>query len=111
MTGPEDRFAALGDAVADQAGVTTPDEPGRRGFGSSALKVNGSIFAMLTRGQLVVKLPRERVDMLIADGTGGPFHAGKASPMKEWLTVRSDNEDTWLMLAREALAFVGGRSR
>jgi hypothetical protein len=34
-----------------------------KGFGSSALKVEGRIFAMLTsRSEFVVKLPRERVD-------------------------------------------------
>jgi hypothetical protein len=107
---PEERYAALVDALAGQTGVTAPHETGRRGFGSSALKVNGSIFAMLTRGHLVVKLPRDRVSALIQDGIGGPFDAGKGTPMKEWLTVLGDDEDTWLALAREALDFVGRRS-
>jgi hypothetical protein len=31
--------------------------------------------------------------------------------MKEWLTVLADDEETWLALAREALAFVSRRSR
>jgi hypothetical protein len=108
---PEERFAALVDAFAKQTGVTTPHESGRRGFGSSALKVNGSIFAMLTRGQLVVKLPRDRVSASIQDGIGSPFDAGNGTPMKEWLTVVSDDEDTWLALARESLDFVGRRSQ
>jgi hypothetical protein len=108
---PEARFAALVDALAQQPGVTTPHERGGRGFGSSALKVNGSIFAMLTRGQLVVKLPRARVNTSIQDGSGGPFDAGKGTPMKEWLTVVGDDEDTWLALAREALDFVGRQSQ
>jgi hypothetical protein len=107
---PEERFAVLVDALAGQTGVTAPHESSRRGFGSSALKVNGSIFAMLTRGHLVVKLPRDRVSTLIQDGIGGLFDAGKGTPMKEWLTVVGDDEDTWLTLAREALDFVGRRS-
>jgi len=106
---PEERFAVLVEAFAHEAGVTVPYERGNRGFGSSALKVNGSIFAMLTRGHLVVKLPRDRVSALIQDGTGGPFDAGKGTPMKEWLMVWSDDENTWQALAREARNFVGRR--
>jgi hypothetical protein len=106
----EERFAALVDELSAHEGVTVPNESDRRGFGSSALKVNGSIFAMLTRGHLVVKLPRDRVDTLIQEGNGGPFDAGKGTPMKEWLTVMSREEHTWLALAREALDFVRRKS-
>jgi hypothetical protein len=110
VDGPEDRFAALVEAFAGEPGVTLPHESGSRGFGSSALKVNSSIFAMLTRGQLIVKLPRERVSASIRAGIGDPFDAGKGTPMKEWLTVLGDDQKTWLALAREALNFVGRRS-
>ena len=103
---PVQRFAALVDSFAGEPGVTLPNEQGNRGFGSSAWKVNGSIFAMLARGRLVVKLPRDRVNALIRDGTGGPFDAGKGTPKKEWLTVWRDDENTWHALAREAHAFV-----
>lgn len=103
----EHTFTALVDTFRSSPGVTVPSgSPGRR-FGSTALKVNGSIFAMLSRGRLVVKLPRDRVHGLIEEGTGGPFDAGKGTAMKEWLTVMSDDEATWLALAREALEFVG----
>ena len=106
---PTEHFAALVDAFAGRPGVAVPEESGRRSFGSSALKVNGSIFAMLTGGNLVVKLPRDRVDALIANGTGGPFDAGKGKPMKEWLTVLHGDDETWATLTEEALAFVGSR--
>ncbi len=109
MVDAEERFAAVVGELAGQAGVETP-EGGRRRFGSDALKVNGSIFAMLTGGSLVVKLPRHRVDALIADGAGAPFESGKGRPMKEWLRVATDDQETWLALAREALDFVGDRS-
>lgn len=104
---PEERFNALVDEFRASPGVSVPGEPGRRGFGSSALKVNGSIFAMIAGGRLVVKLPRDRVDILIGTGTGAPFDAGKGRVMKEWLTVMADDQETWLALAREALDFVG----
>ncbi len=90
------------------AGVTLPGESGRSGFGRGALKVNGSIFAMMPRGQLVVKLPAARVTELCADGTGTPFDANKGKPMKEWLVVEKTNLRAWKKLAHEACAFVGG---
>ncbi len=107
----EERFAALVGAFADRPGVTVPTGTGRGAFGSTALKVNGSIFAMLVGGQLVVKLPRDRVAALVADGIGRPFDAGKGTPMKEWVSVASGSHRTWLALSDEALDFVGSRQR
>jgi hypothetical protein len=104
---PEERFNALVEEFAASPGVTVPGEPGRRGFGSSALKVNGSIFAMISGGKLVLKLPHSRVNTLIRTGAGTPFDAGKGHPRKEWLTVTADDKESWLALAREALDFVG----
>ena len=107
---PDERFVALVTEFAGRPGISVP-EPGRHGFGSSALRVNGSIFAMLVGGRLVVKLPRHRVDALIGSGAGGGFDAGKGRPMKEWLTVAGDEEETWRALAIEAIDFVGSRRR
>lgn len=107
----QERFAALAEKVAGAPGVELPAGSGRRAFGSEALKVDGAIFAMLTNGHLVVKLPRGRVEGLIAEGTGAPFGAGKGRPMKEWVSVTVDDDETWLALAREALDFVRSRPR
>lgn len=101
-----ERFAALAQELAAQPDVEAPGDSSRRRFGSDALKVDGSIFAMVTGGQLVVKLPRHRVDALIGDGTGAPFDSGKGRPMKEWLTVVDEDDETRLALSREALDFV-----
>ena len=106
----EERFAGLAEAFAGRAGVELPGVSGTRGFGSQTLKVDKSIFAMVTGGGLVVKLPRDRVEALIAEGTGVPFDGGKGRPMKEWLAVTADDDDAWLALANEALEFVRSRS-
>ncbi|MDX6254481.1 MAG: hypothetical protein QOJ11_815 [Frankiales bacterium] len=107
-------YAVFEDLVDAFAGVDGVDPPGSgRGFGASALKVDGRIFAMRPREHLVVKLPAARVAQLIADGAGVAFDAGKGRPMREWLTVQQDSPATWLLLAREAYDFVradGGRS-
>jgi hypothetical protein len=78
------------------------------GFGTNpGLKVGGKIFAMLVRGQLVVKLPAGRVDQLVASGTGSRFDAGKGRPMKEWVSVPAGQRRRWKRLADEAFEFVG----
>ncbi|MDQ6909697.1 MAG: MmcQ/YjbR family DNA-binding protein [Actinomycetota bacterium] len=100
----EDRYADLVRAFLGRPGVTQAGT----GFGSSALKVGGRIFAMLSsRGDYVVKLPRTRVDALIASGDGVRFDPGHGRLMKEWLAVRPSSGLDWLDLANEAMAFVG----
>ena len=100
----EARYAALAERYAGRPGAELPGT-GRQ-FGAAALKVGGSVFAILQAGRLVVKLPAERVAELVSDGTGGPFgHEGR-SPMRQWLVVQ--DESRWDDLADEALAFVGG---
>src|SRR5260370_19210184 len=77
------------------------------GLGSSGqLKVEGKIFAMLVRGELVLKLPGDRVDALVASADGERFDAGKGTPMREWFVLSPTSRKSWLALAREAMAFV-----
>ncbi|MGH9406109.1 MAG: hypothetical protein ACRD5K_19815 [Candidatus Acidiferrales bacterium] len=79
---------------------------GSRGFGSGALKVNGKIFAMLSsRGQFVVKLPKLRVDGLIASAKGERFEPRPGQPMKEWIVLPQEGVN-WVELAKEACEFV-----
>ncbi len=101
----EKAFAKVVDALVREDDAVSPPDPSRGAFGSNALKVDGKIFAMLVRGELVVKLPRATVEELVVTGRGVPFDAGKGRPMKEWLVVRAP-ERAWLGLAREAHAFV-----
>jgi hypothetical protein len=109
---PEDRFAELVELFVGTPGVTPPPNTAAAGkrFGSSALKINNRIFAMLSDGRLVVKLPRERVEALIAADEGAPFDAGKGKPMKEWLAVDPEHHSRWGTLSREALEFVRTKS-
>lgn len=78
------------------------------GFGSSpGLRTTGKIFAMLVNSELVVKLPKARVDQLVASETGGRFDPGHGRLMKEWATVALHSTESWERLAAEALQFVG----
>lgn len=101
---PARRFELLVEDLLETPGVEPP-RPGS-GFGSSAVRVHKRIFVMLVRGALVVKLPKERVDALVADHAGVRFDANKGTPMKEWLSLDPDSTLPWLPLAREALEFV-----
>jgi len=84
----------------------------RKGFGSGALKVRGKIFAMIaSKGQFVVKLPRERVSDLVKDGKGKLFEPGPGRIMKEWFEANDGLEALWLDLAREAREFVGSNRK
>jgi TfoX/Sxy family transcriptional regulator of competence genes len=105
----EQRFADLAEQFAGEEGVELPRDAAPRRFGSTALTVNGSIFAMLTRGELVVKLPARRVADLVSAGAGRPFESGRGRPMREWVVVVGDEPQEWNELAREALRFVGRR--
>ena len=107
---PADEFDRLVNHFADEPGVMGPTSDGGHRFGSTALKVNGSIFAMLTGGQLVVKLPARRVTELIDAGIGQSFSVGKAAPMKEWLAVVTNDAAVWRELAAEALEFGARRN-
>jgi hypothetical protein len=98
------RYEELSRKLLRKPGVNRKDG---HGFGSGALTVNGRIFAMLSaRGEFVVKLPRERVEGLVASRAGVPFDAGRGRPMKEWLAVSLRSRASWAELADEALRFV-----
>ncbi|EOD60846.1 hypothetical protein [Amycolatopsis vancoresmycina] len=102
---PEEKFEDLVDEFTGRPGITPPGTTG--GFGRTALRAHGRIFAMFVRGQLVLKLPRARVDELVEGGHGVRFDANKGTPMKEWLALDAGSPQPWSALAEEALEHVG----
>lgn len=101
---PEERYDKIVKALTKSAGVSL-GLSGKRAFGASALQIQGKIFAMLYKDQLVVKLPADRVEALLSSGVGQRFGLN-GRPMREWLAVDVQFAERWLTLAREALAFV-----
>lgn len=98
------RYAELVTKFTNRQGVTNISEG--KGFGSSGqLKVGGRIFAMLVKDELVLKLPRPRIDELVEQREGARFDAGKGKPMREWFVLSPTSKKQWLPLAREALEF------
>ena len=106
MATPQERYASLVETLLRDPEVSRSR---RRGFGSSGLWVAGKVFVMLVKGELVVKLPRPRVDELVAAGQGARLETSTGKAMKEWLSVAPASTLDWLALAREAKEFVAGR--
>lgn len=108
---PQQRFTELTEAFVGlpDVAVGTDATRSKHGFGSTALTIHGSIFAMLVDGKLVVKLPRHRVDALVTLGEGERFNAGRPRPLKEWVTIDEAHASSWQPLASEAFQFVAWR--
>jgi hypothetical protein len=96
LAGP---YLAMGDVTAGT------------GFGRNpGLRRDGHIFAMLVRGSLVVKLPREVASEMVASGRGVPFDPGHGRLMREWVEVSVERVDEWPPLVRDAYDFAARRS-
>jgi hypothetical protein len=105
---PTERFAAMVAATDGDPDVQSPDAGGGRRFGSEALRVGGSIVAMLVQGRVVLKLPRQRVEALVAAGDGAPFDNGRGRPLREWVALTGDPAGD-VGLLQEALALARSR--
>ena len=86
---PEVRFEAMIDVLLTQSAADA-DFRERRAFSATALTVRGKIFALLARDRLVVKLPLDRVDALVAADAGQGFDPGSSRQMKEWFSLDPD---------------------
>jgi hypothetical protein len=86
VSAPDQRYAQIVRAFLRRPGITQQG----RGFGAAALKIRGKMFATLSpAGAFVVKLPRQRVDALVAGGQGRPFEPGPGRVMTEWLELHA----------------------
>lgn len=109
------RFARIVDEFRAEKSVTLPSEEGgrKKGFGSSGLRVKGKVFSMLSLdNSFVLKLPRDRVDVLVSSGDGDRFDPRRnGRVMQEWIVMRPGSGAKWLQLAREARNFVDGSAQ
>lgn len=107
---PHDPALGLFRSVAAHHGVkwTYDDSPK---FGSNALRVNGKIYAALTRSyRLLLKLPPARVADLLASKRAGRFESG-GRVMNGWITLAPDRADHWIALSDEAFVFATTQTR
>ncbi len=106
------RWERLVATMLAEGSATYGNESGpQRAFGSTSLKTDGKIFAMLVKGGLVVKLSAARVEELVADGSCDRFDPGHGRIQKEWLAVGGADPGQWHALATESEAFVAKRAK
>ena len=81
-------------------------------MGLPCLRVRGAFFAARDHrsGDLIVKLPRHRVQQLVATGAGTPFApAGKV--FREWVVIEDRDRAQWAKLIDEAHGFAQREQR
>ena len=100
---------ALFDEVAERLRREDDAVEQTRMMGSDGLKTGGRFFAMGSRGELVVELPRERVDELVEAGAGHRFDPGHGRLMKEWVALTPADEAECAAYVAEARRFVGAK--
>ena len=104
------RWEALVATMLAEGAATYGNEGGaQRAFGSTSLKTDGKIFAMLVKDRLVVKLPATRVEELVGEGVGERFDPGHGRIQKESLSVSGSDPGRWRALATDSEAFVAKR--
>ncbi len=93
--------AVAHELLADPAVVTG------RLFGHPCLKIGGKVFACEHEGDLLIKLPPDRLEELKAEGARDFTPMGRR--MNGWIKVAEPDGDAvaeWTALADEAKAFV-----
>ena len=98
----EQAFQEVADNLSKDSKVTQV-----KMFGSPGLRFNGKVFTFLWKGQLVLKLPEQRVQRLMTAKGTKLFDPGHGRVSKTWVAIGSGYENTWLDLAKEAKEFVG----
>jgi TfoX/Sxy family transcriptional regulator of competence genes len=92
------------DEAAERLMAEHPDVQDGRMFASEGLKTGDRFFAMVSKGALVLKLPEERVNELVAEGAA-QFEVGHRR-MREWVSLQPRDARGCEDLMREARAFV-----
>ncbi len=106
------RETDMGERLFEEIGLRLLQDPEvteGTGFGTRpGLRVGTKIFARLGRGgELIVKLPSDRVDQLVASGIGARFEPRRDGRlMREWATIPVRTRREWSRLVDEALRFV-----
>ena len=99
-------YARITELFVQHDDVELPDGT-RRGFGADGLRVRNQVFACTHRGRLMIKLPADEVDELIATGLGAPLSKPGQRPMREWVLVPFDGAAG--RRVDRAYAFVSGQ--
>jgi hypothetical protein len=72
------------------------------GSGAQGIKYGKKLFAMFTKGDLLIRLPPDRVSEVVASGDGLPYDPGTGKPMKKMVLIPVSKKDLWIEYCEEA---------
>jgi TfoX N-terminal domain len=78
-------------------------------FGSRGLRTGTKFFAIWWHDQLVLKLPPDRLEALVAGGTARQFEPMTGRAMNGWVVV--DPSEDWPALLDEARGYVESQQK
>lgn len=109
-TAHDDRLGAgrqLFDDLVDRLCLADPAITRSTMMGYPCVRVAGAFAASLDHhsGDLIVKLPRDRVAAMVASGEGEPF-APAGRVFREWVAITDRDERRWGRLVDESVRFV-----
>lgn len=101
--------------MMDDLLLDIPGVKGGQAFGYPAYKINGRIFAFVGGRGISIKLPKPRVEELIAEGAPQmqPCEVAEGVIWREWLIINHDDPAAYrddLTLLEEAAAFVAEKA-
>lgn len=89
-----------------------PDAVKSQMFGKPCYKVNGKAFCCFFQEEMVFKLTGDvHHEALSFDGSQLFDPSGKKRPMKEWVQVSFDYQDSWEKFAQAAADYVKAKTR
>jgi len=95
---PDEAWASIAETE-----LARPEVTAGTGFGKSeGLRVTSKIYAMFIQDELVVKLPKIRVEELVATRGARNFDPGHGRLMKEWAVIPPGISAEWPALVAEA---------
>jgi hypothetical protein len=96
---PEEKYLEIG--------LSIPDSEKSQMFGKPCFKIKGKAFMSLFQNCMVFKLTGEiHTEALSYDGSVLFDPSGKGRPMKEWVQVPFDYQESWAKFALEAQEYV-----
>lgn len=100
-------FDRIGQSFAEEAEVSAGQM-----FGKPCLKIENKAFAAFFKEEMVFKIGFDAVVPLLVKYSGSQKWdpSGKNRAMKDWLQVPSEYQAEWPVLAKQALAYVSGKS-
>ena len=72
------------------------------GRGAQGIKQGKKLIVMFMKGEIIVKLPANRVSEIITSGEGEAYDPGTGKPMKNWVLIPETRKDLWIKYCEEA---------